>query len=109
MSDEWNECARAVIFARVAFLGSNDAHQSLRLACVTDGNHKSSIHLQLREQRLRHIRAARRHENRIVGSVRAPTERAVETFDGRVVDSKLTDARLRLARKLTDPLNGIDL
>src|SRR5205085_8113221 len=109
MTDERNERARAMIFARVAFLCSNNANQSLRLARIADWNYKPSINLQLREQRLWNFRAARCHKNRVVRSVRAPTQCAVETFYGRVVDSKLTYARLSFTRQIAYSLNCINL
>src|SRR4051812_19065343 len=80
MPYEGNEGARAMIFVRVVFLCPDDANQSLRLTCVADRNDESSVNFQLGKQRLRHIGTARRHKNRIVRSVRAPAQSAIETF-----------------------------
>ena len=109
MPYERNEGARAVIFVCVAFLCPDDTNQSLGFALFADRNDESPVQFQLREQRLRHIGAARRYKNRIVRSMRAPAQSAVETFDGRVVDAKPSDARLSFARQFAYTLDGINL
>src|SRR5947209_8750820 len=109
MAYERNKRTCAVIFARVAFISSDDADQSLCLTRITDRDYESSINLQLREQRLWNFWSARRNEYRVVRRVRAPAQCAVETFNGRVVDSKLPYARLRLARQIAYALDCINL
>src|SRR5215212_837875 len=85
---ERDEGARAVVLALVALLGPDDADEALRLARLADGDGEFAADLQLGEQRLGHFGAARRHEDSVVGRVRAPAERPVEALDGRVVDAQ---------------------
>ena len=109
MADERDESARAVIFVCVAFLRFNHAHQPLRFACRADRDDETPVRLQLREQGFGHFGAACRHEYSIIRRMRAPAERPVKAFDGRIVDAQLAYARLRLARQLRDALDGKDL
>ena len=96
MAYERDEGARSVIFVLDSAFGLDDADEVLRVASLAHRDDKTPAFLQLSDQRFGHIRATGCDQNSIVRRVRAPAQRAVETFYSRVVDSKATYARLRL-------------
>src|ERR1043166_6508194 len=90
-------------------LSLDDANQSLTLARVSNGHHETPAHLELRNQRVRNCWTTRSNEYRIVRRVCRPTECAVKTFNGGVVDSELSNSCLRFACKIADAFDRINL
>src|SRR5260370_4710878 len=89
LANQRNELAGAVLFSLGAALSLDYAQQLLRFGCCSNRNHQTTASFQLRNQWIWNLWSSRRHQNSIVRGVPAPTERAVEGFNCRVVNSEL--------------------
>src|ERR1043166_5594137 len=88
LPDERNKPARAVLFDLRLGFGFDHSHQLLRLSRGADGNYEAASHFQLGHERIGNARPAGSYQNRIVWPMAAPSQRSVESFHSRVVDSQ---------------------
>jgi hypothetical protein len=98
-----------VFFSLVPALSLNDADKFLGLARFANGNHQTAADFQLRDQRFRDSRPARRNQNSIVRTVGTPSERAVKGFYRSVIYSEFANPRLCFTRQVANPLDRINL
>ncbi len=83
--------------------------ESLRFASLANWNHEPATDFQLRDKRIGNSWSAGRDQDRLVWAMCAPTQRAVKSFDRRIVNTKLADAALRFSCEFADAFDGIYL
>src|SRR5215213_8808951 len=98
-----------MIFFSRSTIGFNDANQSLTVTRVAHWNDKTPARFELRNQWFRNCWTTSSHEDRVVRSVCRPTECAVKTLYGGVVDSERANSRLCFAREVTDAFDRVNL
>src|SRR6185503_11957407 len=91
LADQWDKSATAVIFFLAPSFGLYHSNQSLTLTRIADRNNQSPAHFQLCDQWLRNSWTTGSDQDSIVRRICCPTECAVKTLYGGVVDLELPD------------------
>jgi hypothetical protein len=85
-----------------------DAHELLDMGVRSDRNDEPATDPELRLQRFRHFRTARRHDDRIVGRVFGPPDGAVGMEHVHVAIAETCECRRRLFRERAKALHRVD-
>src|SRR4051812_15001505 len=109
LANERYELAIPVVFILLSVFGLDHSDQFLRFARLTDWNHQATTNFQLRHQWTGNSRPAGGNENRLVRTMCAPAQRAIESLNRRIVNTKFAYAPLSFSRKFADTFNGVDL
>ena len=98
------------VLGLVVVLGdARDAHQLLPARIAPDRNDEAPADLELGFQRLWHLRAAGRDDDRVVGRVVGPALRAVGVQDVHVLVAEVGEPLGGARGKLADALDRVDL
>ena len=109
LTNQGNKRATTVILLATSGRSFDYAYRSLTITRIADGRDQPPSDLELRNQGLRNRWSTSSDEYAIVWSMRCPTKRTVETFNSCVVDFQLANPSLRLARKIADAFDCINL
>jgi len=109
LANQWNKRATTVIFLALSCRCLDYSYQALTITRIADRHNQPPADFELRNQRLRNRWSTGRDEYAIVRSMRGPTKRTVETLNSCVVDFQLANPSLRLARKIADAFDCINL
>src|SRR5215212_5674909 len=109
LADQRHKSTTSMVFFSASLFSFNYSNQSLTFTRFTHRYDQPAADFELRNQWLGDSWTTGGYQDRIVGRIGRPPQRAVETFYRGVVNAQLSNSRLRFTSEIPDALNRINL
>ena len=92
LTNQRYKLAGAVFFDLMCRFRLDHSHQFLRFAGFANRNHQTAADFQLRDQWIRNPWPTGRDQDSVIGPVRIPSQRAIESLDRGIIDSQFAES-----------------